>query len=77
MDYRTIPSKFFAVTPSDTASLQPNIGIFVGNAGSVVAQGVDGVSATFVCTAATRLMGQFTKVLATGTTATGIVGLGV
>ncbi len=77
MDNRTIPSKFFTVTPSDTASLAPNIGLHVGGAGNVAACGVDGTVVTFVCTAATRLSGNFTKVMSTNTTATGIIGLGV
>lgn len=77
MDHRTIPSKFFAITPSDTASLPPNIGLHIGGAGNVAACGVDGTVVTFAVLANTRLSGNFTKVMATNTTSTGIIGLGV
>lgn len=76
MDHRLIPSKFSAVTPSDSNPLAPNIGLYVGGAGNVIAQGSDGVSATFACVAGTTLSGNFTRVMA-ASTATNIVLLGV
>lgn len=75
MDHRTTPSKFAAITPSDTASIGPTIGLYVGGAGNVIATGVDGVAVTFICTAGTTLRGNFTQVKFTGTTASGIVAL--
>ncbi len=71
----SIPDRFVNITPSDTAPINPLVGLYVGGAGTVVAVGVDGVSASFVCPAGTYLRGRFTLVKATGTTATNIVGL--
>ena len=75
MDQTLIPSKFFDVTPSDTARIGPTIGLYVGGAGTVKAAGVDGVVATYVCQAGQYLTGSFDKVMATNTTATSIVAL--
>lgn len=74
-DLTLIPSRFAAVTPSDTTPMSRVIGLHVGGAGNVAACGVDGVVVTFVVTAGTFLRGSFTKVMATGTTSTGIVAL--
>lgn len=75
MDHTLIPSRWFDVTPSDSASISPAIGLYVGNAGTVKAAGMDGTVGTYICQAGQYLTGRFTKVLATGTTATGIVAL--
>ncbi len=75
MDKTLIPSRFSAVTPSDTIGLPGGvIGLYVGGAGNVVAKGADGVSATFVVAAPSFLPGAFTYVMA-ASTATAIVAL--
>jgi len=73
MDQTLIPSRFQDVTPSDTAPLGGVIGLYVGGAGNVRAAGSDGVAANFAVQAGGYLVGRFRQVLATGTTATGIV----
>jgi len=75
MDATLIPQRWASVTPSDTAGIGNTIGLFVGGAGNVNAQGSDGVAAVFACQAGQYLTGKFAKVLATGTTATNIVAL--
>lgn len=65
-----------AITPSDTAKLEPiPRGVFVGSSGDVVAVGQDGVSATFAANAGDVLPIQPTKIMATSTTATGLIAL--
>lgn len=63
------------VTPSDTTHLGNVRSLFVGGAGNVVAEDVDGGTGTFVCTAGTLLPIEAKRVYATGTTATNIVAL--
>lgn len=63
------------VTPSDSVPTGQTIGLYVGNGGTVKAKGVDGVIGTFVCQSGQYLVGNFSYVMATGTTATGIVAL--
>jgi hypothetical protein len=74
----TSPSKHFVnVTPSDTVDLArlPK-GLYISGAGNVVCQNIDGTSATFTAVpAGTVLPIRAKRVLATGTTATGIVSL--
>ena len=74
-DLTLIPTKFADVVPSDTAPVNANLGLFIGTAGVVKAAGADGVVATFTASAGQYLTGRFHRVLATGTTATGIVAL--
>lgn len=70
-----VPTMYAPVTPSDTVPVNAQKGLHVSGAGNVAVKGVDGVSAIFAVLANTRLEGKFTYVLATGTTATGIVAL--
>lgn len=74
-DATLIPAQFADITPSDATYLDRVIGLYVGGAGTVKAQGQDGVTGTFVCAAGQYLTGAFKRVLATGTTATSIVAL--
>lgn len=74
MDSTLIPQRWAPVTPSDTTPVGNTIGLYVGGAGNVVAEGTDGVQATFVCQAGQYLTGKFAKVKA-ATTATNIVAL--
>lgn len=65
-----------AVTPSDTAYIEPTpVGVYVGAEGNVVAEGSDGVTATFAAEAGAILPIQPRRILSTGTTATGIIAL--
>ncbi|MGG7566230.1 spike base protein, RCAP_Rcc01079 family [Rhodovulum sp. DZ06] len=68
---------FAPVTPSDGADLPGGAAraIFVGGAGDVVLRGPDGVEATFSSGAGQYHPVRAVRVLATGTTATGIVAL--
>jgi hypothetical protein len=63
------------VTPSDSTAIGQTIGLYIGGAGTVKAKGVDGVIGTFICQAGQYLIGNFSYVMATGTTATSIVAL--
>ena len=74
-DLTLIPGRFANVTPSDSNAVNTTIGLFVGGAGVVKATGRDGVVASFTVVAGQRLIGCFNLVMATGTTATGIVAL--
>ncbi len=74
MDATLLPRKFAPVTPLDATLLTDVIGLFVGGAGNVIAQGSDDQSATFICTAGQVLPGRFKRVM-TATTATAIVAL--
>jgi hypothetical protein len=65
-----------AVTPSDTAKIEPHaVSLYIGGAGDVVVTAVDGGKATFTVAAGTVLPVQATMVDATGTTATNIIAL--
>lgn len=69
-----LPRKFFAVTPSDTTETFLN-GFIVGTTGAVALQPEEGATVVIpVVEAGVQFMGRFTKVLLTGTTATGITG---
>jgi len=66
-----------AVVPSDTAA-QRFLGIYVGGAGNVAVEPRDSIGTTFVFTAVpvgTILPVATARVLATGTTATLLIGL--
>jgi hypothetical protein len=72
---KQIPGSFFDVTPHDTNTLSNVIGLYVAVGGVIKAQGQDGVTATFTVLSGQYLVGEFTRVLSTLTTASGIVGL--
>lgn len=75
-DKTTTAVRWKAITPSNAAAIEPiPAAVYVGGAGDVVAVGTDGVAATFGATAGGLLQIQPSKILATGTTATGIVAL--
>lgn len=63
-----------AVTPSDAAMLAPNRALWVGGAGNLVVVMADGQSLT-LNNASGWMPLAVSKVMATGTTATGIVAL--
>jgi hypothetical protein len=63
-----------AVTPSDAALIAPGKGLYVGTAGDLAAELVDGSAVTFAGLAAGIIHPiQVRRVLSTGTTAAGIV----
>lgn len=66
---------FFEITPNDSTDIptRPD-GIFIGGAGTIEMQGTDDNAATFTVAAGTILPISPTRILDTGTTATGIVG---
>jgi hypothetical protein len=69
------PSDAVAVTPSDTTAVG-FCGLYVGGAGDVAIKGAGGVAVTFKAVpVGTLLKIQVAAVMATGTTATNIVGL--
>lgn len=63
------------VTPSDSTVLAPTSGIYVGVAGVLVVTMASGNTVTFTGIPAGFHRISVTKVLATGTTATGIVAM--
>lgn len=67
---------FFPITPDGNADLaiRPDA-VYCGSAGDVVLKGTDGTNATFAVLAGQVLPVSPTRVLAAGTTATGLVGL--
>lgn len=69
-----VPTDWRAVTPSDTVSINV-AGIYVGTGGDVAVETGKGTTTTFPAVpSGTVLPGIFRRVLATGTTASGIVG---
>lgn len=72
---KDIPSSWFDVTPSDTTIITPCVGLYVGSGGAIRAAGLDGIVGTFQAQAGQYLVGEFSRVLATGTTAQSIVAL--
>jgi hypothetical protein len=69
-----VPSGFAAITPSDTANVAL-VGIYVGGTGNVAVVDSNGVTTTFTaCPVGFVLNGLISKVKATGTTATNLVG---
>lgn len=74
-DFTLIPSKFLDITPSDSAPVNASLGLYIGTNGIVKLVGADGVIATFRVGDGQYLTGRIQRVMATGTTATGIVAL--
>jgi len=68
---------FLDVTPSDTLNLSKGAAdaFYVTGAGNLVLQGEDGDSATFAVNSSSILPCGAGKVMATGTTATGIIAI--
>lgn len=64
----------FVITPNDSTALYADA-LFVGGAGDVTCLDRDGTSATYTVPAGAYILSEVTKVMAAGTTATGIVGL--
>lgn len=64
----------FAITKSDSTVIYAD-GFYVGVAGDVTCLDRDGTSATYTCAAGAIVPTNITKVMSTGTTASGIVGL--
>ena len=60
------------VTPSDVDTFAPSA-IYVGSGGTVTAKDTQGFAATYDVIAGTTLPCLYTAILATGTTATGII----
>jgi hypothetical protein len=69
--------RLIAITPHDTNAVSETRGVFVGTGGSLVCRGVQSqTNVTFANVPdGTLLPIRVDRVLATGTTATGIVGL--
>jgi hypothetical protein len=63
-----------AITPSDSTVIYADA-LYVGGAGNVTCLDRDGTSALYAVPAGGQIPTNVTKVMATGTTATGIVGL--
>lgn len=65
----------FAITPHDTNNLvEPTLSLYIGTAGALKATMLDGSVVTYPALAAGRHPLRVSRVWATGTTATGIVG---
>ncbi|WP_018265549.1 spike base protein, RCAP_Rcc01079 family [Methylosinus sp. LW4] len=70
------PSAHIAVTPSDTVDLEfVTQSLYVGGAGNVAVVSIDGDTVTYVSNGG-YIIGEFTRVLSTGTTATNIIAAG-
>lgn len=66
----------FAIVPNDSADLAQNTtGIYSGTAGTIAVDMINGDSVSFIVPAGVILPVQIRKVYATGTTASGVVGL--
>ena len=64
----------FAITPNDATRLYA-VGVYVGGEGDVAVEGEDGETVTFTLVPAGSLLPiRVNRVLATGTTATNLVG---
>lgn len=69
-------SAYAAITPSDTVALSTTPkAIYIGGSGNLTVKGSNGISATFAVTAGQVVNIAPSFVMATGTTATGIVAL--
>ena len=66
------PIYWAAVTPSDSATLPKGVGLYVTAGGDVAFEGNGGSAVTVTVPANFYLYADVRKVLATGTTATGI-----
>lgn len=69
-------ARHFAVTPSDDTdfTIQPR-SLFVGGGGNVAVVDIDGTVATYTVPAGFYLLMRASRVNATGTTATNIIGI--
>ena len=76
-DLTLIPAKFLDITPSDTAPVNATLGLYIGTGGIVKVAGADGIIATFKVDDSQYVTGKIHRVMATGTTATGIVALSI
>jgi hypothetical protein len=74
-DSTLLPKRFSNITPSDTVNINFLMGVYIGVGGDVKVTGIDGVAVIFQAGSNSYLSGCFYKVMATGTTATNIVGL--
>ena len=72
-----VPSYWEAVTPDDGVDLSPHagVGLYVTGAGDVAVEFDGGAAVTVTVPANFYLWGRVRRVLATGTTATGIFSL--
>ena len=71
-----VPRKWVAVTPADGTTLPTMDALYVGGAGNVAFQTHDSATTVTVpAVAGGYILGQITKVLSTGTTATGLFAL--
>ena len=69
-----IPRGAITIAPSNTMR-QPCREVYVGGAGNVAVRFRDGSEAVYLgCVVGTKLQGEFTHILLTGTTATNMVG---
>lgn len=77
MSNRTFSAtRWAAITPSDSDTIEPfPVAVYCGGDGDVVASGEDGTQATFAVSAGQTLLIQPLRILATGTTATGLIAL--
>lgn len=75
-DATSSPTKWFAITPDDDNDLTSAVrAIWVGNGGDIALMGSDGNSEVFENVAnGYLLIASPARVLATGTTATGLIG---
>lgn len=65
----------FAITPNDATDLaEPTLSLYIGTAGTLKVTMLDGSVVTYPALAAGRHPLRVSRVWATGTTATGIVG---
>ena len=64
-----------AITPSDATVITPTSGLMVTGAGNIAVVTLNGTTITLAVTVGNVYPISVTKVKATGTTATGIVGL--
>lgn len=74
---QTIPAQAAAaITPNDTTGFAVTRGIYIGGAGNIKVDMLDGTTVTFTAIAAGIIHPiAVKKVYATGTTATGIIGV--
>lgn len=74
IDRNGLASDAFAVTPSDSTT-QRSGALYTGSGGSIAVKTEDGSTITFVSAAAGAILPvKVVQILATGTTATGLVG---
>ncbi len=69
------PDQHFLITPSDTALLPIGMVVYCNDDGTIAVEDKNGTAITYAVNAGFVLPVVVTKVLATGTTVTSIVGL--